>query len=62
MQFEVVGLLMFGTLATIKGETAHPILFIGNLADNVTPLQSAIDNSARFPESVVLQQNSYGVS
>ncbi|KAK7428569.1 hypothetical protein QQZ08_005007 [Neonectria magnoliae] len=43
-----------------QGDTAHPILFIGNMADNVTPLQSAFNNSARFPSSVVLQQNSYG--
>ncbi|KAH6897261.1 TAP-like protein-domain-containing protein [Thelonectria olida] len=46
--------------ATIQGETAHPILFIGNMADNVTPFQSAVKNSARFPGSVVLKQNSYG--
>ncbi|KPM37763.1 hypothetical protein AK830_g8793 [Neonectria ditissima] len=45
-----------------QGDTAHPILFIGNMADNVTPLQSAFNNSARFPSSVVLQQNSYGAS
>ncbi|RSL41736.1 hypothetical protein CEP53_012580 [Fusarium sp. AF-6] len=44
----------------IKSDTAHPILFIGNMADNVTPLQSAFNNSARFPSSVVLKQNSYG--
>ncbi|UPK89475.1 hypothetical protein LCI18_000410 [Fusarium solani-melongenae] len=44
----------------IKTDTAHPILFIGNMADNVTPLQSAFNNSARFPRSVVLKQNSYG--
>ena len=44
------------------GDTAFPILFIGNLADNVTPLQSAWNNSAKFPSSRVLVQNSYGVS
>lgn len=43
-------------------ETNHPILFIGNLYDNVTPLESAHNNSAHFPGSVVLQQNSLGVS
>ncbi|KAI9905004.1 hypothetical protein N3K66_001533 [Trichothecium roseum] len=42
------------------GDTAFPILFIGNLADNVTPLQSAWNNSAKFPSSRVLVQNSYG--
>ncbi|KAF4983222.1 hypothetical protein FZEAL_1325 [Fusarium zealandicum] len=46
--------------ADFKGDTAHPILFIGNKADNVTPLQSAFNNSAKFPSSVVLKQNSYG--
>lgn len=47
--------------ATEKGaNTSFPILFIGNLADNVTPLLSARNNSARFPGSVVLVQNSYG--
>ncbi|KAM0346455.1 hypothetical protein ACHAPU_005520 [Fusarium lateritium] len=43
-----------------RGDTAHPILFIGNMADNVTPLHSAFNNSAKFPSSVVLKQNSYG--
>lgn len=42
--------------------TAQPILFVNNLQDNVTPLQSAHNNSAHFPGSVVLQQNSLGVS
>lgn len=40
--------------------TSFPILFIGNIADNVTPLVSARNNSARFPASVVLVQKSYG--
>ena len=49
-------------LANIQVETDHPILFIGNLYDNVTPLESAHNNSAHFPGSVVLQQNTLGVS
>ncbi|CVL07933.1 uncharacterized protein FPRN_04882 [Fusarium proliferatum] len=48
------------TDADFRGDTAHPILYIGNMADNVTPLQSAFNNSAKFPSSVVLKQNSYG--
>lgn len=47
--------------ATEQGSsTSFPILFIGNIADNVTPLLSARNNSERFPGSVVLVQNSYG--
>ncbi|KAF4438465.1 alpha beta hydrolase fold family [Fusarium austroafricanum] len=48
------------TDADFRGDTAHPILYIGNMADNVTPLRSAFNNSAKFPSSVVLKQNSYG--
>lgn len=40
--------------------TNFPILFIGNLADNVTPLRSSYNNSAAFPGSAVLVQRSYG--
>ena len=36
------------------------ILFVGNRADNITPLKSAYINAAKFPGSVVLEQNSYG--
>lgn len=43
-------------------KTKFPILYIGNMADNITPLVSARNNSAGFEDSVVLIQNSYGVS
>jgi hypothetical protein len=43
---------------TIK--TAFPILFIGNTADNATPLQATLANSRVFPGSAVLVQDSYG--
>lgn len=42
------------------GNTSFPILFVANMADNVTPLISARNNSAGFPSSVVLVQQSYG--
>ncbi|PQE14205.1 Alpha beta hydrolase fold family protein [Rutstroemia sp. NJR-2017a BVV2] len=42
------------------GNTSHPILYIVNQADNVTPLRSAIANSDGFPGSVLLVQESYG--
>lgn len=45
-----------------EGNTSHPILYIANAADNITPLISAKNNSAGFPGSVILvQRNSYGV-
>lgn len=42
--------------------TSSPILFISNKADNVTPLRSAIQNAKGFRDSVILVQDSYGVS
>jgi hypothetical protein len=42
--------------------TRHPILFIGNTFDPVTPLVSARNASAAFVDSQVLVQNGYGVS
>jgi hypothetical protein len=44
------------------GNTSYPILFIANVADNVTPLVSARNNSQGFDGSVVLIQNALGVS
>ncbi|KUJ13110.1 alpha/beta-hydrolase [Mollisia scopiformis] len=43
-----------------EGNTSHPILFIANTADNVTPLRSALNNAKGFPGSVVMAQDSYG--
>ncbi|KAI8959394.1 alpha/beta-hydrolase [Daldinia sp. FL1419] len=43
-----------------EGNTSHPILYIANMADNISPLISARNNSQGFPGSVVLVQNSYG--
>ncbi|KAI1137656.1 alpha/beta-hydrolase [Hypoxylon sp. FL0543] len=43
-----------------EGNTSHPILYVANIADNVSPLISARNNSQGFPGSVVLVQNSYG--
>jgi len=41
-------------------ETSHPILFLANTADPVTPSYNAHQVSKRFPRSVVLTQNSTG--
>ncbi|KAI6345143.1 hypothetical protein MCOR25_011055 [Pyricularia grisea] len=43
-----------------EAKTYFPILFIANMADNITPLISARNNSQGFEGSVVLVQNSYG--
>ncbi|KAI1077737.1 alpha/beta-hydrolase [Whalleya microplaca] len=43
-----------------EGNTSHPILYVANIADNISPLISARNNSQGFPGSVVLVQNSYG--
>lgn len=45
-----------------EAKTSFPILYVANIADNITPLVSARNNSAGFEDSVVLVQNSYGVS
>ncbi|RMZ17181.1 hypothetical protein D0860_00615 [Hortaea werneckii] len=40
------------------GNTSHPILFIGNMYDTVTPIQNAHKMTTRFSGSGLLQQNS----
>jgi len=47
---------------TIGAVMKHPILMIGNTADAVCPLHLAKRLATRFPGSVVLTQNSTGVS
>lgn len=37
-----------------------PILFVGNTADNITPLRNAYKNAKGFRGSVVLRQDSVG--
>ncbi|KAF4600398.1 hypothetical protein EYR38_005023 [Pleurotus pulmonarius] len=44
------------------GNTSHPILWIGNTADPVTPVASAHKMAKGFPGSVVLTQDSPGHS
>lgn len=45
-----------------RAETRNPILMIANTADPVTPRASAYNMSAGFEGSVVLEQDSPGVS
>lgn len=53
----------FAFTGPFEGKMAGaPVLFVANMADNITPLLSARNNSAGFEGSVVLVQNSYGVS
>lgn len=52
----------FAFRGPFEAKTSFPILYIANMADNITPLVSARNNSAGFDDSVVLIQNSYGVS
>ncbi|KAJ4287982.1 hypothetical protein N0V90_011997 [Kalmusia sp. IMI 367209] len=53
-------LFSFGRDENFYGNTSHPILWISNTADPVTPLRSARAMSARYPGSTVLVQDSAG--
>jgi pimeloyl-ACP methyl ester carboxylesterase len=50
----------FGDDDNFGSNTSHPILFISNTADPVTPLKSGRNMAKRFPGSVVLVQDSAG--
>lgn len=56
----ITPLYTFGRDDNFHGKTAHPILFVSNTADPVTPLRSARAMSARFPRSEVLVQDAQG--
>ncbi|KAK8058303.1 hypothetical protein PG994_008751 [Apiospora phragmitis] len=43
-----------------RARTRYPILFIGNYADPVTPMASAVNASAGFAGSVVLEHRGFG--
>jgi hypothetical protein len=49
-------------IGPFQGNTSHPILFIGNVADNTTPLRNAFLNAEGFANASVLVSDSYGVS
>ncbi|KAL6249092.1 hypothetical protein RBB50_004155 [Rhinocladiella similis] len=44
----------------VSGNTSHPILWVSNTLDTVTPLRNAKKMNERFPRSVLLQQDCEG--
>lgn len=53
-------LFSWGQDERFQGNTSHPILWISNTADPVTPLKSGRAMADKFPGSVVLVQDSAG--
>lgn len=49
-------------IGAFAGKTSYPILFIGNKADNVTPVKNSIQNAEGFENATVLILDSAGVS
>ncbi|KAL2857267.1 TAP-like protein-domain-containing protein [Aspergillus pseudoustus] len=50
----------WGMSVPVSGNTSYPLLFVNNILDPVTPLQSAKHMTGAFPGSVLLQQDSEG--
>jgi pimeloyl-ACP methyl ester carboxylesterase len=58
--WDIRAVYRFGDDERFGGNTSHPILFVSNTADPVTPLKSGRIMASKFPGSVVLVQDSAG--